>query len=92
VLRNLTRNLARAAPTQLRVGGGAADSLLFTGAGSRRLSLWRRYCCNAEAEAFLNVIVGVQLPQSIATAEREYSREKTPLPGAVSAHRPSGTP
>ena len=30
-LRELTRNLVRAAPTQLRIGGGAADNLAFTG-------------------------------------------------------------
>ncbi len=29
----LVRNLVRAAPTQFRIGGGAADGVLFTGAG-----------------------------------------------------------
>lgn len=32
----LTRALVRAAPTQLRIGGGAADSAAFTGAGGPR--------------------------------------------------------
>ena len=36
VLTQLTRNLARAAPTQLRIGGGAADNLFFTGRGGAR--------------------------------------------------------
>lgn len=36
VLRALLRNLVRAAPTQLRVGGGAADDTYFTGAGGAR--------------------------------------------------------
>ena len=36
VLTQLSRNLAEAAPTQLRVGGGAADNLLFTGVGGAR--------------------------------------------------------
>ena len=36
VLTALTANLARAAPTQLRVGGGAADNVLFTGRGGAR--------------------------------------------------------
>jgi hypothetical protein len=36
VLTRLTANLARAAPTQLRVGGGAADNTLFTGKGGAR--------------------------------------------------------
>ena len=35
-LRALTAHLAAAAPTELRVGGGAADSTLFTGAGGAR--------------------------------------------------------
>ena len=33
VLITLTTNIAHAAPTQLRVGGGVADNLLFTGVG-----------------------------------------------------------
>ena len=36
VLATLTANLVRAAPTQLRIGGGAADDLAFTGAGGAR--------------------------------------------------------
>ena len=36
MLRALTRNLVRAAPTQLRVGGGAADSAAYTGEGGAR--------------------------------------------------------
>ena len=35
-LRTLTRALARGAPLQLRVGGGAADDTYFTGAGGLR--------------------------------------------------------
>ena len=35
-LRALAAHLAAAAPTQLRVGGGAADAVLFTGAGGAR--------------------------------------------------------
>ena len=35
-LTQLTRNLARAAPTQLRIGGGAADNLYFSGRGGAR--------------------------------------------------------
>jgi len=36
VLTQLTRNLVRAAPMQLRVGGGAADNTYFTGVGGAR--------------------------------------------------------
>jgi hypothetical protein len=36
VLIALTTNIARASPTQLRIGGGAADNLLFTGVGGLR--------------------------------------------------------
>jgi len=36
LLTALTSHLSRAAPTQLRVGGGAADNVLFTGAGGAR--------------------------------------------------------
>ena len=35
-LRALTGHLATAAPTQLRIGGGAADAVLFTGVGGAR--------------------------------------------------------
>ena len=37
-------------------------------------------------------MVDDQLAQSIVTVLLLKSREKTPLPGAVSAHRPLGTP
>ena len=36
----------------------------------------------------LKVILGVQVLQSICTVDLVYSRVKTPLPGAVSEHRP----
>lgn len=41
---------------------------------------------------YFHVIVGVHVAQSICTVLRVNSREKMPLPGAVSAHRPSGSP
>ena len=38
------------------------------------------------------VIVASQLPQSSWTLALLHSRVKTPLPGAVSLHAPSGSP
>src|SRR4051794_13343259 len=35
-LRTLVRNLAEASPMQLRVGGTAADDIVYTGAGGQR--------------------------------------------------------
>ena len=60
VLRALLRTLVRGAPTQLRVGGGAADDTYFTGAGGARGA------CSVPAHPDVSICVDTSLWDELA--------------------------
>jgi hypothetical protein len=77
ILQTLTTNLVHAAPTQLRIGGGAADDLAFTGingiSGPCNFSTNINVCVNASyMTSILNFadITGIQLVFDLNAAIR----------------------